>query len=98
MSKLEKVMSEPSGHTATLRPRLAKCGTESAAFRDEVVREFRELMAELGGAGWGLENIAAALGCSSKSLGKYRKGEDKPRAETLKALHALVKREVRRVG
>lgn len=70
----------------------------AADYSRAVTTEVRALLAAIGGAGWGLFDIAAALDCSPRSLYSWRKGAAEMPASKLLALRDLVAREVRRAA
>ncbi len=73
-----------------INPGLRKCVPDSASWPQQVAAEARGLLAQLGGAGWGFADIAAALDCGTRSLYTWRiGGADMPACKLL-ALRALV--------
>lgn len=85
-------MSNTIGFPRKSRPR------NSEGFEREVAIEVRGLTGQLGAAGWRFVDIATELGVSETQLRAWREGDCEPRASVLKALHAIVAREVRRTG
>lgn len=86
------------GHVATMGPVANARVQDAAAWSLAVTREVRSLIATLGAQGLGIFDIAAAIGCSPRSLYSWRRGGAEMPASKLLALRDLAARGIRRAG